>query len=231
MEGKISILATAPVGDTATEIAAGYGIQLDVIPFIAINALQSEELRLTINKYAAEKRNVVFTSGNGVASVGEQVAGVHADWSIYCLGNKTKSVVNQYFSENKISSECNNAAELADVIIRDGVKEVVFFCGDRRMDTLPDTLRAAGIEVTEVVVYSTVATPQKVSGEYDGVLFFSPSGVESFFGVNMVKETAVMFAIGETTAGMVRKHTSNRVVVSGNAAKEDVVSTAIGYFL
>ena len=58
---------------------------------------------------------------------------------------------------------------------------VTFFCGNQRRDTLPDKVRAAGIKVEELVVYETVELPLKVTDHYDAILFYSPSGVRSFF--------------------------------------------------
>jgi hypothetical protein len=58
------------------------------------------------------------------------------------------------FSNSHNGSSCD-AAALADVIIKDGVKEVHFFCGTIRRDVLPHTLRKANILVEEIVVYQT----------------------------------------------------------------------------
>src|SRR5258706_9822828 len=43
---------------------------------------------------------------------------------------------------------------------------------------------------------------------YDGILFFSPSGVESFFNTNEVNEQTILFAIGNTTATEIKKYTN-----------------------
>ena len=134
-----------------------------------------------------------------------------------------------------LRSICNsciakNAAELAKIIIEDGEEEVVFFCGNQRLDTLPDTLRENDIDVYEMVVYETVQIPTKVEKEYDGILFFSPSGVDSFFSVNKVGVKTELFAIGNTTANAIKKHTDNKVIFSETASKETMVDYAIKYF-
>ncbi len=130
---------------------------------------------------------IVFTSQHAVAAVEKYLRGGDAyyvpdQWQVFCLSGATKDRVIDALPEEQIIATAPNAAELAAAIITNGqFKQVVFFCGNQRLDTLPTLLKDAGIEVVEIIVYETIATPVKVNGTFDAILFFSPSAVKSFF--------------------------------------------------
>ena len=86
-------------------------------------------------------------------------------------------------------------------------KEVTYFCSDLRLDTLPSVLSENGITVNEVEAYKTMYSPTKVADKINGVLFYSPSTVESYMKENAANKIA--FCIGESTAKEARKHFEN----------------------
>jgi uroporphyrinogen-III synthase len=91
-------------------------------------------------------------------------------------------------------------------------------------------LKQAGIKVHEKVVYRTMLTPQEITRSYDGIAFFSPSTVESFFSVNKMAPETVIFAIGGTTAAAVRERCDNGILVSGSPDAEMTIRRMINYF-
>ncbi|HUQ96043.1 MAG TPA: uroporphyrinogen-III synthase [Chitinophagaceae bacterium] len=123
-----------------------------------------------------------------------------------------------------------NAASLADLMIKDGVKDVYFFCGSLRRDVLPQKLRDAHIKVEEIVVYETAETPAVMESVYDAILFYSPSAVHSFFSVNKIDSTTQVFAIGFTTAEAIVSYTSNPVLIADKTSKEYVVKQMMEHF-
>ena len=60
------------------------------------------------------------------------------------------------------------------------------------------------------------------------MLFFSPSGIDSYLKMNTSDEM-VAFCIGETTAAEARKHFEN-VIVSKVSTIESVIKSANDYF-
>jgi uroporphyrinogen-III synthase len=68
------------------------------------------------------------------------------------------------------------------------------------LDTLPHGLKAAGFAVKEYIVYKTELTPRKIFRDYNVILFFSPSAVESYFSVNNWDKKMVAVSIGHTTS-------------------------------
>jgi uroporphyrinogen-III synthase len=109
-------------------------------------------------------------------------------------------------------------------------EEVIFFCGNKRRDELPVLLNQHDIEVNEIQVYETKTLKYKIEKDYDGILFFSPSAVESFFSVNKLNKQTVLFAIGNTTANEMKKFTSNKIVIADEPAKKNLVEKMIEYF-
>jgi uroporphyrinogen-III synthase len=87
----------------------------------------------------------------------------------------------------------------------------------------------AGIAVEEVVVYRTIEMTHTIPSTYDGILFFSPSAVNSFFAINKEEQTTY-FAIGTTTANALQQYIHANVIVAERATKEDLVKQAISYF-
>ena len=230
MSHKISILSTMPIAQSLIDGAAEQGALVDALSFIKVSAVTGEKIENEIVDLCHLHVTVVFTSANAVKAVDDIVLHADPEWDIYCIGNATLDAVNKCFRSSEVRGTAKDAASLAALIIEHGADEVVLFCGDKRLDTLPVALREEDIPVYEVVVYTTTGISQKLKRAYDGILFFSPSAVGSFFGANKVSEDTVFFAIGTTTADAIKKHTCNKVIVSETASKETVLNYAVEYF-
>ena len=231
-EHEINILCTRPVDKTLVEEARSKGIQLDVLSFIDTDPIQTTEVQQKIGLAALEPATVVFTSMNAVESVRDMLDGHVPEWSIYCMGHKTKELIETYFGTGAISGTADNASELAEKIIgSNNTDEVIFFCGNRRREELPAKLKHHDITVKEVIVYQTTALPHKIEKEYGGVLFFSPSAAESFFTKNILPAHTIVFAIGSTTKETISRYCNNRIIVSVLPGKDNMVEQALNYFL
>ncbi len=230
-EHSIHILCTRPVDHSLVEEAKQRGIALDVLSFIETEPIRDIEVQQEIEWASVEQATVVFTSMNAVESVTEMLEGFVPEWSIYCMGHKTKQLVTTYFGAGSISATADNAVELADRIIEtEEPEEVIFFCGNQRRDELPRKLREQNISVNEIVVYQTIAIEHTIEKKYDAVLFFSPSAVESFFKKNKLTDKTIVFAIGNTTSETVQKYCSNRIIISRSPGKDELVEQALEYF-
>ncbi|WP_315819880.1 uroporphyrinogen-III synthase [Paraflavitalea speifideaquila] len=178
---------------------------------------------------------VVFTSQYAVNTVDKYLHGGDAfyspeQWMAFCLNGTTKEQVVQLLSEEQIIDTAPNATELAAKIIANGqFKQVVFFCGNQRMGTIPNLLKEADIEVVEIVVYENIATPIRINDAFDAALFFSPSSVKSFFSINTLPDNAACFAIGSTTATAISNYTGNKVITSEEPTQEAILNTAWRY--
>jgi uroporphyrinogen-III synthase len=231
MHNKIPILCTRPVSDELLDAASEKNIGIDVFSFIETEPIESVEVQQEIENALLLSATVVFTSMNAVEAVAECMEAEQPAWQIYCIGNTTKELVTKYFGRHRIVGTADDAAELADLIVAESEgQDVIFFCGDRRRDALPEILRRHDIEVNEIVVYETIAVPHKITKDYFGILFFSPSAVDSFFSVNKLMDQTVLFAIGNTTAETIKKYSSNKVIISGTPGKDNLVERMMEYF-
>ena len=106
--------------------------------------------------------------------------------------------------------QAGSAAALADAIIaKPPAAPLLFICGDRRRDVLPDRLRAAGISFEACVVYRTTGDAsvlrRALEDRPEWLVFFSPSGVEAALECDGLSWNSVaLAAIGPTTARALR---------------------------
>lgn len=228
-DSTIHVLSTRPLHAALVASAALEGISIEVVPFIETAAIEDADLNRRLEELRQRRITAVFTSSTAVEAVAKRGVG---QWAVFCIGGATSQAVVSYFGENAIVDTAGSARELAERIIETGVSgEVFFFCGDLRREELPLLLEQAGIALQEVVVYRTVATPRQVGEEYSGILFFSPSAVESFFGVNAVWDDVVLFAIGQTTGASLRTACPrNPIVISPAPEAAVLIQQVIDHF-
>jgi uroporphyrinogen-III synthase len=107
--------------------------------------------------------------------------------------------------------EAGTADDLADVITSHSLdRPLLFLCSDRRRDTLPDRLRAAGVAFEEVTAYHTVGYGGDLAEAVaerrpDWIVCFSPSGVEAMRALARPSWNRIFYAaIGPTTADALR---------------------------
>lgn len=228
VDNGIKILSTRPLNDEILQDAALQGIDISVLSFIDTAPIQSIEVAEEVEQASLLQTAVIFTSMNAVEAVTEILFGLVPDWQVYCIGFTTRNLVAAYFGEDGIAGTADSAANLAKKIVKDANSdEVYFFCGDQRREELPAILSGAGIIVNEIVVYETIATPHKLTEPFAGVLFYSPSAVDSFFQHNNLGDHALAFAIGITTATAIEKYCANKIIIADEPGKEQLVAKAI----
>ncbi len=226
----IQVLSTRPLSPGLITGAAEKGISIDVIPFIRTESVEDVTLRQRVEVLGGQKLVAVFTSTASVEVVAQWTRGVK-EWMIFCIGGATRQMVTRAFGEAAIAGTAESAQELAQKIIdKRGAGDIFFFCGDLRREELPTMLREAGFRVNEVVVYRTKATPSVVRRPYRGVIFFSPSAVESFFSMNGVTDGTVFFTIGKSTAAAVRGFSGNTTVIAEQPETAVLIKQLIEYF-
>lgn len=229
-QNKISILSTSSLNPALLQEAAKENVFIDELSFIDVLPINHPDVNKLIQNFAVTNKVVVFTSQNAVEVVANSLQYQKTDWTIYCIGNTTKELVQKYFGAQSIAGVAEDASELAKVILANQVKEVIFFCGDKRRDELPEILKGKDVQVNELIVYQTIITPHLLEKDYDGILFFSPSAVESFFKMNSIKEQTVLFAIGKTTANTIKQNTNNTIIISNKPGKANLFKKMMNYY-
>jgi uroporphyrinogen-III synthase len=231
-DNAVRILSTRTLETALIEKAACADVSIDIATFIEIQKLITQEVQCSITKISKQRAVVVFTSMNAVEVLVDALPkeAVMPDWKIYCIGGATFTLVKKYWPYESVQSTAKDAAALAERIIADGIKEIIFFCGNKRREELPELLKLKNIIVNELKVYETVETPGKIERHYNGILFFSPSAVHSFFSKNKIASDTTLFAIGKTTAGVIKQFSDNNIIISDFPAKDQLVDKAIHFF-
>ncbi len=228
--GKIKILSTREINRELLQKATLKHIDVEICTFIKIIPRISRETTTLVQSLSTQKATVIFTSVNTVKAVTPLLT-VAPPWTIFCIGGATKDAVMQRFDHSAVIATAKSASLLSEKIMAQGsIKEVIFFCGNRRMDHLPKALGASGIKVREIVMYQTEYTPVNIQKEYQGILFFSPSAVHSFFSVNTIPEHTVLFSIGESTTAAIASCCSNTVITSQWPGQQEMLDMVAAYF-
>ncbi|WP_291147589.1 uroporphyrinogen-III synthase [Flavobacterium sp. UBA7680] len=169
--------------------------------------------------------SLIFTSQNAVHSVLSNPKSEELkSKNVYCVGLKTKILLSENgFNVVAYTGYASDLAEIITLIYRN--ESYTFFSGNLRRDTLPSALKEAGIKLNEIQVYETSLQPQKIKSPVDAILFFSPSGVESYLKDNSIKKETC-FCIGETTAEALHKITKN-IIIADQPTVEDVLEDVL----
>lgn len=248
MEKKIQILSTYPLSDELIENAQlnhpahldesyaerhNLSIQWTSIPFIQTLLHLEKETANRINELSSQSITAIFTSAHAVEAVFSILdSGFKPDWTVYCLAGKTRDAVLQHLPNSAIVATADYGKALGEKIqqLHKGNSTYYFFCGNIRMPTLPELLSTYHIPLEEIKVYKTVLTPQKVSADVDGILFFSPSAVRSFFELNKPDSKTILFSVGNTTSQAIQQYTANQVITSPAPRAALVVKAVLEYF-
>lgn len=212
-----TILSTKKLTAGQRELLLNAGIGLVEKDFIAIKPLAFDVENVP--------KHLIFTSKNAVNAVlKHHKLEVLKHQNVLCVGSKTKA----FLEENgfNVVETADSGAELGARIIKNhSDQSFLFFCGKRRHPDLSKMLKKEGVPLEEIEVYDTSLAPVKMDRNFDGILFFSPSAVESFSSENAIFDT-VAFCIGDTTATEVKKHTKNYIVAS-KPTIENVIVQAV----
>jgi len=162
----------------------------------------------------------VFTSRSAV----EAVKSIPLSKKIYAIGKQTAEGLS-----NTILPQKSTATDLAKLIIENNEKKVIFICGNKRREDLPEYLKSFNVEVKEVHVYQTINLNKTLNlHSVDGLAFMSPSAVYSLSENNGFNGLPC-FAIGPTTAQAL-KNEGQDCIISNNTDARSIVEVAREYF-
>lgn len=171
---------------------------------------------------------LIFTSQNAVLSVlKNENNSFLKDKFCFCVGIKTKHLLEE--NGFKVEKSFEYAEDLVVFLVENHFdKEFTFFSGNLRKDTIPTAFQKNNIIFEEIEVYKTVLTPHKIDNQFDGILFFSPSAIQSYLKENNISNE-VCFCIGTTTAAEIKKDIKN-IVIANQPTVENVIIQCINYF-
>src|SRR6056297_2257312 len=125
-------------------------------------------------------KNAIFTSKNAVEGLLTNISADELDFeNIYCVGRKTRRLIQKKIG--KVSHFENNAAALANHLVEfiEGT-EATHFCGNLSLDELPSILEENKITVNKIEAYRAKLSGKSIENSAEGILFFSPSTIESY---------------------------------------------------
>jgi uroporphyrinogen-III synthase len=168
--------------------------------------------------------NAIFTSQNAVHSYLNSKAENASVDRCYCVGKKTAALLAKN-GENVVKIE-ENASILANFISKSFNNETFyFFSGNMRKDDISNIQNSSKNIIFELKTYKTTLKMKKFDDFFNGIMFFSPSGVLSFTSENNMGDS-VAFCIGSTTAAAAQKFFKN-VVVANATSVESVIAKTI----
>lgn len=225
-----TILVCNEIPEVTQSKAASVGLRLLVKPMIRVVV---DELSLpSILQVAAKDTSEawVFTSKNAVKVFDMLRQDLRYDEKkFFVIGQKTAELL-IHAGITVIIPEQETAVALAQLITAEGVKSVLFWCGNLRREELPALLRAKGIVLHELIVYQTGLYPVRITEHYDAVVFLSSSAVESFFSVNELPTHTPVFAIGATAASALKSYVSENMIVPARPDVDLLLQMIHDYF-
>ena len=168
--------------------------------FIKISPIQNIKL-------ADSNQAIIFSSQNAVkiALDNPEIKSLVDQKPIYCVGKKTALLLVK--NGQKVVKIAQNSSDLAHFILKNHQnKSFSFFCGKSRLNDLERILSVNDIPIQPVEIYETIPQPHIAKGYFEGIIFFSPSGVKGYAIHNGFEDTHC-FCLGSTTAKTVREFT------------------------
>ena len=212
----INLLSTKILNSFNAEKIISSGIEIS-----SYDAINIEKIPFDIDSIIS---NAIFTSKNAVEAVLSKNIQIK---NCYCVGEKTKLLLLE--NGQKVAKSEENASKLANYIVKLHKNDhFLFFCGNKKRDELPNILLNNNINFSTKEVYKTSLNYRKINTNLSGILFFSPSAIQSYCRYNKITNE-VLFTIGQTTANEAKNY-SNKIITSKSNSIEQVVDNAIKYF-
>lgn len=172
---------------------------------LGLTAVEVIETQPDFESYAVSyalksTNNWVFTSLNSVSaitSVLKSTSMIHKH--VFCVGPR---VANFFDGKVKAIHQVNSASELTEVAKASEKERFMWFHGNKSEMALIEEFEVHEMTLNSHPVYKTELTTPRIEDieDYQALMFFSPSGVDSFNEHNYIPESAVVSAIGKTTA-------------------------------
>ena len=172
---------------------------------LGLTAVEVIETQPDFESYAVSyalksTNNWVFSSLNSVSaitSVLKSTSMIHKH--VFCVGPR---VANFFDGKVKAIHQVNSASELTEVAKASEKERFMWFHGNKSDMALIEEFEVHEMTLSSHPVYKTELITPRIEDleDYKALMFFSPSGVDSFNEHNYIPENAVVSAIGKTTA-------------------------------
>jgi len=223
MHQKINILSTKTLSK-------------DLISILPVNNFNTLSLDfIQTNRIPFDEKEILNSSNHWIISSKNTLNILFDTYSLedlkhiffYCVGDKTSNIITH--NNLKLITSAQSSSDLAKDIVENYNQTVfTFIGGEMRRKELTRILKSQTIELSKYNVYSTNLFPCKIESKQNGILFFSPSAVQSFVLKNTIT-TEQLFCIGNTTANEAKQYSTN-INIAQNQTIESVIELVKTYY-
>ena len=224
------------------DIASKFGVELVFRPFIKVEGITAKEFRaqkVAILDYTA----VVFTSRHAIDNyftlAKEMRITIPEDMKYFCVTETISLYIQKYVQYRKRKVFFGTTGKIDDLIptmVKHKQEKYLVPMSDVHNDSLTNMLDAKKLQHRECVMYRTVSndfTPEEVKTfDYDMLVFFSPSGIESLTKnfPNFNQGEIAIATFGPTTA-KAAKDAGLRVDLEAPSEKYPSMTGALNHYL
>lgn len=207
----MKVLSTKTLDKEVIAHATSLGLNIQCVDFIKVNGIEFNLHSIYPNSFDS----VAFTSANAVEYFLQDKNAVELlnGKNIFSLVGKTFETLSIHNIE--VVSVGKNIDELANTIIQSqSVKSVLHVRGNLSLGVLEKKLKHNRIEYTSLIVYqTTLQSDIVVNNNFDVIMFYSPSGIESFLTNNKLSSETLFCCIGEATATSLKEKYNNAKII------------------
>lgn len=197
------------------DLADNLDLKIDFRRFIQVEGVEAQEFRkqrVNLEDHTA----VIMTSKHSVDHffriAKEMRFTVPDSMKYFCMSEATAYYLQKYvvYRKRKIFFGKQTFSDLMKLIKKHKDEKFLLPCSDIHKESIPKTLEENNIDFSKAILYRTVASDLSDLADvnYDLLVFFSPSGIESLFknfpGFKQNKTRIAAF--GPSTAKAVKKH-------------------------
>ncbi|MBE6249111.1 MAG: uroporphyrinogen-III synthase [Prevotella sp.] len=224
------------------DIASKFGVELVFRPFIKVEGITAKEFRaqkVAILDYTA----VVFTSRHAIDNyftlAKEMRITIPEDMKYFCVTETISLYIQKYVQYRKRKVFFGTTGKIDDLIptmVKHKQEKYLVPMSDVHNDSVTNMLNAKKLQHRECVMYRTVSndfTPEEVKTfDYDMLVFFSPSGIESLTKnfPNFNQGEVAIATFGPTTA-KAAKDAGLRVDLEAPSEKYPSMTGALNHYL
>lgn len=220
-------------------LAKKWGVRIEFRKFIQVDGISLNEFRKQgINPL--DFSAIIFTSKVAVdhffGLINEMRIEMPPDTKYFCVGEATSKYLQKYIviRKRKLFVGERRAMDLVPFVNKHKKETFLFPCSDVHRKELPGYMQENGMNVTESVIYQTVASDLSDLENifYDMICFFSPSGFQSLYKnfPNFQQNNTRIAVFGPTTAKEAR-NMGLRVDVEAPKPNMPSMSAAIERYL
>ena len=188
---KILVSQPKPTSEKSPyyDIASRFGVELIFRPFIKVEGMDAREFR-TQKVNILDHTAVVFTSRHAIdhffTLAKEMRITIPEDMKYFCVTETIALYIQKYVQYRKRKVFFGNTGHINDLLpamVKHKTEKYLVPMSDVHNDSIANLLDSKKLQHTECVMYKTVSndfTEEEVKNfDYDMLIFFSPSGIES----------------------------------------------------